>query len=154
MNIATIKGRGASEEAESIFVHVFNGTGAEVAVGTPLCYDVVSSDGKTGTTPTSGTNSSNFAMFAGLAQAAIGTGAYSGAVQAHGVASARVYGIATTLVPGSYLALIATENYVHYGSAGMFAGSSAVAQPICMTALATNATVDTTQQLIYIKGVV
>ena len=152
MNIATIKGRGTSAQAESIYLHVYNGTGSEVAVGAPICFDVVSSDGKTGTQPTTGTNSSNFAMFAGLAQQAIGTDDYSAFVQAYGLASANVYGIATTLVPGSYLALVDGEDYVAYGSAGMFSGLTAVAQPIAITALSTNATVDETVQNVFVKA--
>lgn len=152
MNIATIKGRGSSEHGESVFLHVYNGTGSAVAVGDPLCFDVVSSDGKTGTQPTIGTNSSNFAMFAGFAQEIIGTADYSARVQAYGLASAAVYGISTTLVPGSYLALVDGKDYMAYGASGAFSGSTATAQPITTTALGTNATVDTTVQNVFVKA--
>lgn len=153
MNIATIKGRGSSEEAESIYLHGFNGTGSEVVAGDPLCWDITSSDGKTLTQPTSGANTSNLAMFAGLAQSNIGTADYAADIQAYGVASANVYGVATTLIFGAYLALVAGRDYLAYGSAGMFAGSVAVAQPLCMTALGTNATVDETVQNVFIKSI-
>lgn len=152
MNISTIKGRGSSEQGESIFVSGYNGTGSAVAVGDALCWDIVSSDGKTMTQPTSGTNSSNFAALAGFAQQVIGTADYTAHVKAYGVASAAVYGIATTLVPGAYLCLITGKDYAHYGSAGQFSGVSAVAQPIAVTALSTNATVDTTVQNVFVKA--
>lgn len=152
MNIATIKGVGLSEEAEKVTIAVFNGTGAEVIKGDPLCFEIAAADGKTVVQPTAGTNLSNLGMFAGLAQSNIGTADYSADVQNFGLASANVYGIATTLVPGSYLALVVGRSYAAYGSAGMFAGSVAVAQPICMTALATSATADEGVDNVFIKA--
>ena len=91
-------------------------------------------------------------MFAGLAQSNIGTADYAADVQNYGLASGNVYGIATTLIPGAYLLLVALRDYLAYGTAGMFAGSVAVAQPICCTALATSATADEGVDNVFIKG--
>ena len=152
MNWATIKGRGSSAQGERGLLAGFNGTKKEVIKGNPLCFDVFSSDGKTMTQPTSGANTSNFGMLAGLAQSNIGTDDYAADVQAYGLASANVYGIATTLIFGAYLLLVAGRNYVAYGTAGMFAGSTAVAQPLCMTAMTTHSTLDERVENVFIKA--
>lgn len=152
MNIATIRGIGSSEEGERIYCAVFNGTESEVIAGDPLCWSVTSSDGKTVTQPTVGTNLSNLAMFAGLAQSNIGTDDYAADVQNYGLASANVYGIATTLIAGAYLALVSGRDYVAYGTAGMFAGSVATAQPICMTALVAHAALTEVVENVFIKA--
>ena len=152
MNIATIRGIGPSEEGERIYCSVFNGTKSEVIAGDALCWDITSSDGKTVTQPTVGTNISNFAMFAGLTQSNIGTDDYAADVQNYGLASANVYGIATTLIFGAYLLLVAGRSYVAYGTAGMFAGSTAVAQPLCMTAMTTHSTLDERVENVFIKA--
>ena len=151
MNIATIRGIGPSEEGERIYCAVFNGTKSEVKAGDALCWDITSSDGKTVTQPTVGTNISNFAMFAGLAQSNIGTDDYAADVQNYGLASANVYGIATTLVAGAYLLLVAGRDYVAYGTSGMFAGSTAAAQPICMTALVDHSALTEVVENVFIK---
>ena len=152
MNIATIRGRGSAEEAERILMHGFNGRGDEITTGQPMCWDIASSDGKTMTQAASGTNFSNFAMFAGLPQRSIGTAEYSADILAYGVGNANVYGVATTLVPGANLALVAARSYVAYGSHGMFAGSVAAQQPIAMTSLSTVATVDEFVAPVFIKA--
>ena len=155
MNIATIKGRSSAvghSEGEKALVSVFNLVGAEVVPGTPLCYSITASDGVSVVLPVIAANASNFGMLAGIAEDTIGTSEYCAKVVAKGIVSARVYGITTTLVQGANLALISTEAYVHYGSSGMFAGSTATGQPIVFTALIDHSTADTTLENVYINA--
>lgn len=154
-NFPTITGRSATaghSQGEKAHVAVFNLVGAQVVPGTPLCYSTTASDGKSVVLPVIGANASNFAALAGIAEDTIGTAEYCAKVVAKGVVSARVYGITTTLVAGANLALISTESYIHYGSAGMFAGSTATGQPIVFTALVDHTTADTTLENVYINA--
>ena len=115
-NFPSIRGRSATaghDQGEKAYVSVYNLVGAEVVPGTPLCFSHTASDGVSAVLPVIAANASNFAMLAGIAEDTIASGDYSSKVVAKGIVSARVYGIATTLVAGANLCLISTESYIH-----------------------------------------
>ena len=152
MNWKTAVGVGyTSQEGETCFLSGYNGTGIQQPYGAPVCFDVVTANGITFNTPASAAFQ-NFSMFAGILKDTCGTAEYTHTIVAYGRVNARTYGIATTFIPGAGLVLVDGRDYVAYGSAGMFAGSTAVQQPISVTALATHSTASTLVQAVFVKA--
>lgn len=141
----------STPEGETCFLSGYNGTGRQQPYGAPVCWHIPSSDGITFNTPASA-GFQNFSVFAGILKDTCGTAEYTHTIVAYGKVNARTYGIASTFIPGAGLVLVDGRDYVAYGSAGMFAGSSAVQQPISVTAFATNATADTSMKVVFVKA--
>lgn len=155
MDIPTIRGVSDAvghDQGERVTVNVFNLVGAEIAAGSPVCFSVTASDGVSVVLPATGTDQSNFTMLAGVAENAIGTAEY-GKVVSKGVVSARVYGVASRIVPGSQLALAATRDYLIYGTAGQINGEATYQQRVAFTALETATTANTASRTIHINAV-
>lgn len=143
MNVGTIKGVGTAQEAEVAFLFGYNGAGAEIAQGTPVCWSTVINDGKTFALPIT----ANFNTFAGICVDTVGTAKYTNRLQAYGLCSARTYGVATTFVPGANLSLITAKTYLGYDSQNIL-----ISQHRAMSALSTNATVTTVLQPILVRA--
>lgn len=150
MNWKTCVGIGyATQQGETAFLAGFNGVGAALAKGSPVCWDTVASDGVTLALPAVAVN---FSLLAGIVNDTIGTAEYTHQIVAYGKVTARSWGVATTYVPGALMILTDGDDYVSYGTAGQWNGTLAGQQPIAMTALSTNASVATTDQPIFIKA--
>jgi len=144
---AKLRGRGSVDEGEKCWLSGYNGTGAEIAAGTPVCWSEVASDGKTLKAPV--TTCMN--MAAGIAEEAVGTAEYSSKIVAYGTVNARVYGVATNLVPGVRLWMIPSKSYLAYDTAG-YGAQVATAQAPVYTALQTNATTDTCTNKVFVQA--
>lgn len=152
MNWNTCVGVGyTSQEGETCYLQGYNAAGQQLVFGTPVCWDVAADDGVSVNLPASA-GFQNFSLFAGIMKSTVGTANYITDIVAYGKVNARGYGVATTYIPGAGLVLVDGQDYVAYGSAGQFAGSTAVQQPISLTALATNTTADTRQSSVFVKA--
>lgn len=142
----------ATQIGETAFLAGYNGLGAAAAIGAPVCWDAVASDGVTFALPEAGALFQNFSMLAGILNTTVGTAEYTHQIVAYGRVSARAWGVATTYVPGALLILTDGDDYVSYGTAGQINGVITINQPIAVTALETNASVATTTSLVFVKA--
>jgi len=142
-NFPTIRGIGSTEEAEKCYLSGYNGTGAVVAQGSPVCWDVGTNDGKTFEDPVT----ANFDLAVGIAETTVGTAAYTDRIVAYGPVEARTYGVATTFVPGANLSLVTGKTYLAYNSQ-----TTVLSQRRIFTAMQTNATVDTNLTTIHVHA--
>ncbi len=144
MQFTTIHGIGSAEQAETVWLHGYNNTGAEVLRGTPVAWD--------NTTPLDcrafiAPLTAAVRLIAGIAQDTVGTAEYTSSIVAYGPVLARTYGVATTFVPGANLIQVTAKTYLVYGSEMLIHN-----QPEVFTALTTNATVDTVEQSVFVRA--
>jgi len=144
MHWKTLVGIGSTEEEEKIYLTGYNGSGAEVAAGTPVNWDTVASDGRTFKTPAT----ANFKLIAGIAEEAVGTAEYTSKILAYGPVSARTYGVASNFIPGASLIQVNAKTYLAYGTDGQLAGQLPV-----FVALQTNATTDTVSTKVFVRAI-
>lgn len=140
-----------AQEGEQGLLQGYNASGAQLDAGSPVCWGVVQADGVSVVLPAAA-GFQNFSMFAGILKSTVGTAEYCRDIVAYGKVNANAYGIATTYIPGAGLVLVDGKDYVAYGSAGQFAGSTAVQQPISLTALATNTTANERLSAVFVKA--
>lgn len=148
-NWATIRGIASGEEAEKCYLSGYNNTGGEVNQGEPLCWALATANGIAGNDGIALADpvTANFDAFAGIAESTIASGAYTNRLVAYGPVMARTYGVASTFVPGANLVLITGKSYLAYNSQNL-----AVEQRRVMTAMQTNATVDTNLTKIHVHA--
>lgn len=140
----------ANQQGEKAFMSGFNGTGAAILPGSPVCWDTVASDGVTLAVPSVGVN---FPMLAGIQENdTVGTAEYTHQIVAYGQVTMRTWGVASTFIPGALLILTDGDDYGSYGTAGQWNGTLAGQQPLAITALSTNTSVATTDQPVFIKA--
>lgn len=116
-----LKGIGSTAPAEKVFLGGFNGTGARVGAGTPVCWDAVASDGKTFKLATS-TGFVNYRLLAGIVTSTVGTADYTGSIQAYGPCNASTWSATDAFIPGASLILVGGKTYLNYGTEGQQAG--------------------------------
>lgn len=140
-----LKGIGSSAPAEKVFLGCYNGTGAQLDMGSAVVWDVVASDGKTVALPAT----AYLHLPAGILTETVGTAEYSGNLQAYGPVDALAWGVASVNTPGALLMITDGDPYVSFGTV---AGSADPAvNKASFIALETNASVATTTQKIFVK---
>lgn len=130
-------------QGEKCYLSGFNANGDEIAQGTPVCWDEVTGDGRSFKTGAA----ANQNLIAGIAEDAVATAGYTDRIVAYGAVEARVYGVATTLVPGANLFVVVSKDYLHYESASLIQ-----VQPRVFTAIDTNATVTTNLTTVFVRA--
>lgn len=140
----------ATQQGEKAYMSGFNGTGAAILPGSPVCWDTVASDGVTLAAPS---EDINFSLLAGIQEnTTVGTAEYTHTIVAYGQVTARSWGVSSTFIPGALLILTDANDYVSYGTASQWNGVFAGQQPIAITALSTNTSVATTDAPVFIKA--
>ena len=91
MNWKLLHGIGSDDGPEKCYLTGYNGTGAAVAAGTPVCWDSSAADGRTFVAPAT----ASFKLVAGVAEVAVGTAEYTWKIVAYGPVNAMTYGAAT-----------------------------------------------------------
>lgn len=139
-----------NQQGETATMQGYNGTGAAILPGSPVCWDTVASDGVTLALPSEDVN---FSLLAGITdQNTVGTAEYASNIVAYGQVTMRTWGIAATFIPGALLILTDGDDYGSYGTASQWNGVFAGQQPLAITALSTNTSVATTDQPVFIKA--
>ena len=141
-NWTKLIGIGSDDGPEKCYLTGYNGSGAEVAAGTPVNWDTVASDGRTFKTPAT----ANFKLVAGIAEEAVGTAEYTSKILAYGPVTARTYGVASNFIPGASLIQVNAKTYLAYCTDGQLAGQLPV-----FVALETNATAATSTKKIFAR---
>lgn len=144
MNWKLLHGIGSDDGPEKCYLTGYNGTGAAVAAGTPVCWDSSAADVRTFVAPAT----ANFKLVAGVAEEAVGTAEYTSKIVAYGPVNTLTYGVGTNFVPGVSLILVNGKTYLAYGTEGDLAGQLPV-----FVALATNATATPSLTKVFVRAI-
>lgn len=144
MNWKLLHGIGSDDGPEKCYLTGYNGTGAAVAAGTPVCWDSSTADVRTFVAPAT----ASFKLVAGVAEEAVGTAEYTSKIVAYGPVNTLTYGVATNFVPGVSLILVNGKTYLAYGTEGDLAGQLPV-----FVALATNATATPSLTKVFVRAI-
>ena len=113
MNWKLLHGIGSDDGPEKCYLTGYNGTGAAVAAGTPVCWDSSAADVRTFVAPAT----ASFKLVAGVAEEAVGTAEYTSKIVAYGPVNTLTYGVATNSFLGlmirewkTYLRTVRTRN--------------------------------------------
>ena len=137
-------GIGSDDSPEKCYLTGYNGTGAAVSAGTPVCWDSSTADGRTFVAPAT----ASFKLVAGVAEEAVGTAEYTSKIVAYGPVNAVTYGVATNFIPGVSLILVNAKTYLSYGTDAQLAGQLPV-----FVALATNATATPSLTKVFVRAI-
>lgn len=144
MNWKLLHGIGSDDGPEKCYLTGYNGTGAAVAAGTPVCWDSSAADVRTFVAPAK----ASFKLVAGVAEEAVGTAEYTSKIVAYGPVNTLTYGVGTNFVPGVSLILVNGKTYLAYGTDGDLAGQLPV-----FVALATNATATPSLTKVFVRAI-
>ena len=144
MNWKLLHGIGSDDGPEKCYLTGYNGTGAAVAAGTPVCWDSSAADVRTFVAPAT----ASFKLVAGVAEEAVGTAEYTSKIVAYGPVNTLTYGVATNFVPGVSLILVNGKTYLAYGTDAELAGQLPV-----FVALATNATATPSLTKVFVRAI-
>lgn len=144
MNWKLLHGIGSDDGPEKCYLTGYNGTGAAVAAGTPVCWDSSAADVRTFKAPAT----ASFKLVAGVAEEAVGTAEYTSKIVAYGPVNTLTYGVGTNFVPGVSLILVNGKTYLAYGTDGDLAGQLPV-----FVALATNATATPSLTKVFVRAI-
>lgn len=144
MNWKLLHGVGSDDGPEKCYLTGYNGTGAAVAAGTPVCWDSSAADVRTFVAPAT----ASFKLVAGVAEEAVGTAEYTSKIVAYGPVNTLTYGVGTNFVPGVSLILVNGKTYLAYGTEGDLAGQLPV-----FVALATNATATPSLTKVFVRAI-
>lgn len=144
MNWKLLHGIGSDDGPEKCYLTGYNGTGAAVAAGTPVCWDSSAADVRTFVAPAT----ASFKLVAGVAEEAVGTAEYTSKIVAYGPVNTLTYGVATNFVPGVSLILVNGKTYLAYGTEGDLKGQLPV-----FVALATNATATPSLTKVFVRAI-
>lgn len=144
MNWKLLHGIGSDDGPEKCYLTGYNGTGAAVAAGTPVCWDSSAADVRTFKAPAT----ASFKLVAGVAEEAVGTAEYTSKIVAYGPVNTLTYGVGTNFVPGVSLILVNGKTYLSYGTDGDLAGQLPV-----FVALATNATATPSLTKVFVRAI-
>ena len=144
MNWKLLHGIGSDDGPEKCYLTGYNGTGAAVAAGTPVCWDSSAADGRTFVAPAT----ASFKLVAGVAEEAVGTAEYTSKIVAYGPVNAMTKGVGTNFVPGVSLILVNAETYLSYATDAQLAGQLPV-----FVALATNATATPSLTKVFVRAI-
>lgn len=144
MNWKLLHGIGSDDGPEKCYLTGYNGTGAAVAAGTPVCWDSSAADVRTFVAPAT----ASFKLVAGVAEEAVGTAEYTSKIVAYGPVNTLTYGVGTNFVPGVSLILVNGKTYLAYGTEGDLAGQLPV-----FVALATNATATPSLTKVFVRAI-
>lgn len=144
MNWKLLHGIGSDDGPEKCYLTGYNGTGAAVAAGTPVCWDSSAADVRTFVAPAT----ASFKLVAGVAEEAVGTAEYTSKIVAYGPVNTLTYGVGTNFVPGVSLILVNGKTYLAYGTDAELAGQLPV-----FVALATNATATPSLTKVFVRAI-
>lgn len=144
MNWKLLHGIGSDDGPEKCYLTGYNGTGAAVAAGTPVCWDSSAADVRTFKAPAT----ASFKLVAGVAEEAVGTAEYTSKIVAYGPVNTLTYGVNTKFVPGVSLILVNGKTYLAYGTDAELAGQLPV-----FVALATNATATPSLTKVFVRAI-
>lgn len=144
MNWKLLHGIGSDDGPEKCYLTGYNGTGAAVAAGTPVCWDSSAADVRTFKAPAT----ASFKLVAGVAEEAVGTAEYTSKIVAYGPVNTLTYGVNAKFVPGVSLILVNGKTYLAYGTDAELAGQLPV-----FVALATNATATPSLTKVFVRAI-